>query len=36
VPYTWRDSPADDPYTPGTRPSHDEWYGRWVIVAPTR
>jgi hypothetical protein len=35
-PYTETDSPYDDPYTPGVRPSRDEWYGRFVIIAPAR
>ncbi len=35
-PYAWKDSPFDDPYTPGTRTSWREWYGRWVIVAAVR
>jgi hypothetical protein len=34
TPYTWRDSPDDDPYMPGTTASYLEWYGKWVIVAP--
>jgi hypothetical protein len=32
--YEWKDSAADDPYTPGTVASWREWYGKWVIVAP--
>jgi hypothetical protein len=32
--YTWRDSPDDDPYMPGSLASYREWYGKWVIVAP--
>ena len=32
--YDWRDSAADDPYTPGTLTSWREWYGKWVIIAP--
>jgi hypothetical protein len=32
--YTWRDSPIDDPYMPGSLASYREWYGKWVIVAP--
>ena len=35
-PYLETDSPYDDPYTPGTRPSRDEWYRRFVIVSPVR
>jgi len=35
-PYNWKDSPYDDPYTPGNVPSYKEWYGKWVIVAPVR
>ncbi|HEX7472215.1 MAG TPA: hypothetical protein VF323_03965 [Candidatus Limnocylindrales bacterium] len=35
-PYAWKDSPYDDPYTPGNVPSYKEWYGRWVILAPVR
>lgn len=35
-PYLEHDSPYDDPFMPGTRPSHDEWYGRYVIIAPVR
>lgn len=34
APYLETDSPYDDAYTPGIRPARDEWYGRWVIVAP--
>ena len=34
--YVETDSPYDDPYTPGTRRSRDEWYAKWVIVAPVR
>lgn len=32
--YLEHDSPYDDRYTPGTRQSHNEWYGRLVIIAP--
>jgi outer membrane biosynthesis protein TonB len=32
--YGWKDSGADDPYTPGKTASYKEWYGKWVIVAP--
>src|SRR4029079_12999881 len=32
-PYYETDSPYDDPYSAGTTPARDEWYGRWVIVA---
>jgi hypothetical protein len=35
-PYLETDSPYDDAYTPGIKPARDEWYGRWVIVAPIR
>ena len=35
-PYLERDSPYDDPYTPGTRPSRDEWYGKFVVILPIR
>ena len=35
-PYMETDSPYDDPYTAGTRPARDEWYGRWVAVLPIR
>jgi hypothetical protein len=35
-PYLETDSPYDDPYTAGTRPSRDEWYGRFVIISPVR
>ena len=34
--YRETDSPYDDPYTPGYRRSIDEWYGRFVIIAPVR
>jgi hypothetical protein len=34
--YMETDSPYDDPYTPGTRESRTEWYGKFVIVAPIR
>lgn len=34
--YYQADSPYDDPYTPGYRRSIDEWYGRFVIIAPLR
>jgi hypothetical protein len=34
TPYNWRDSAADDPYTPGTIRSDQEWFGKWVIIAP--
>ena len=34
--YLETDSPYDDPYTAGTTASTNEWYGRWVIVAPVR
>lgn len=36
----WRyfatDSPYDDPYTPGIRPSRSEWYGKFVLLLPVR
>jgi hypothetical protein len=35
-PYLETDSPYDDPYTPGVVPARNEWYGRWVLVAPLR
>jgi hypothetical protein len=35
-PYMETDSPYDDPYTAGTVASANEWYKRWVIVAPIR
>jgi hypothetical protein len=35
-PYLETDSPYDDPYTPGNVPARNEWYGRWVLVAPLR
>ena len=35
-PYLETDSPYDDPYTPGVVPSRNEWYGRYVLVAPLR
>ena len=35
-PYTWKDSPYDDPYGAGNVASYKEWYGKWVIVAPVR
>jgi hypothetical protein len=34
--YLETDSPYDDGYTPGWVRARDEWYGRWVIVAPIR
>jgi hypothetical protein len=34
--YYERDSTLDDPYTPGTRKSRDEWYGRYVVILPLR
>lgn len=36
VPYAESDSPYDDPYTSGTSRARDEWFGRWVIIAPLR
>jgi len=35
-PYLQTDSPYDDPYTSGIRPSKDEWYGKFVLVSPVR
>ena len=35
-PYLETDSPYDDPYTAGTVPARDEWYGKFVIVVPVR
>ena len=35
-PYYETDSPYDDPFTPGVRRARDEWYGRFVIIAPVR
>jgi hypothetical protein len=35
-PYLETDSPYDDPYTAGTLPARDEWYGKFVIVTPIR
>lgn len=34
--YAFRDSPYDDPFTPGISAAWRGWYGRWVIVAPVR
>ena len=34
--YYETDSPYDDAYTSGTVAARDEWYGRWVIIAPKR
>jgi PKD repeat protein len=34
--YRQKDSPYDDPYTPGVLRADRGWYGRWVIVAPVR
>jgi hypothetical protein len=34
--YLETDSPYDDPYTTGWVRARDEWYGRWVIVAPKK
>jgi hypothetical protein len=36
TPYLETDSPYDDPYTSGTKPAKDEWYGKWVTVQPIR
>jgi hypothetical protein len=35
-PYLETDSPYDDPYTGGVLPARNEWYNRFVIVAPLR
>ena len=35
-PYLETDSPYDDPYTAGTRAAKNEWYNRFVIIAPVR
>jgi hypothetical protein len=35
-PYYQKDSRLDDPYTPGYRVSRTEWYGRFVLILPTR
>jgi hypothetical protein len=35
-PYLETDSPYDDPYTRGILPARNEWYNRFVIVAPLR
>jgi PKD repeat protein len=34
--YVQRDSPYDDPYTPGVLVADRGWYGQYVIVAPVR
>ncbi len=34
--YRQKDSPKDDPYTPGIFAADSAWYGRYVIVAPVR
>lgn len=34
--YRHKDSPRDDPYTPGLLVADKGWYGRYVIVAPVR
>ena len=34
--YYETDSPYDDAYTSGTVAARDEWYGRWVIIAPKK
>jgi PKD repeat protein len=34
--YRQKDSPRDDPYTPGFLVADKGWYGRYVIVAPVR
>ena len=36
APYYETDSPYDDAYSSGWRRSRDEWYARWVIIAPVR
>ena len=36
TPYLETDSPYDDPYTAGTVPARDEWYGRFVTIIPIR
>ena len=35
-PYLETDSPYDDPYTSGTMPARDEWYGKFVTIVPVR
>jgi PKD repeat protein len=34
--YHQKDSPYDDPYTPGLLVAYRGWYGRYVIVAPVK
>jgi hypothetical protein len=36
LPYREIDSPYDDPYTAGNVPARQEWYGRYILVLPTR
>jgi hypothetical protein len=36
TPYLETDSPYDDPYTSGTKPARDEWYGKWVTIQAIR
>lgn len=36
MPFQETDSPYDDPCTPFVRRARDEWYGRWVTIAPLR
>jgi len=33
-PYLETDSPLDDRYTPGVRPSTSEWHGKFVLILP--
>jgi hypothetical protein len=35
-PYYETDSPYDDAYTSGVVQARDEWYGRWVTIAPKK
>jgi len=35
-PYYETDSPYDDAYTAGVVRARDEWYGRWVTIAPKK
>lgn len=35
-PYRQTDSRLDDPYTSGTVPARDEWYGKYVLVIPRK
>lgn len=34
--YKWTDSTVDDPYTSGSYVASNDWYGKWVIIAPVR